>query len=159
MYSLTSTELGTESQVWIVTPPSSEERCRPGVTLNFEEYFRIKMGYSKVQNILESITESLRQEALQYNCSFFPLGSQFIQLACRQFPEGYNAIFDLMLTDFFSYNDRMQTDLTSEHSKETFLVCTLNHSFLPPIDQLGNLIYCFVNLCKKEKSLSVKHDI
>jgi hypothetical protein len=32
----------------IVTPPSSEERCRPGVTLNFEEYFRIKMGYSKV---------------------------------------------------------------------------------------------------------------
>ena len=64
-----------------------------------------------------------------------------------------------MLTDFFSYNDRMQTDLTSEHSKETFLVCTMNHSFLPPIDQLGNLIYCFVNLCKKEKSLSVKHDI
>jgi len=28
-----------------VTPPSSEERCRPGVTLNFEENFRIKMGY------------------------------------------------------------------------------------------------------------------
>lgn len=128
MYSLTSTEEGTESQVSIVTPPSSdEERCRPGVTLE-------NILESKWDTVKYRISQNqLRKAFAKKLCNIIILLSSriLVHTTCRWFPEDY-AIFELMLTDFLSYNDRMQTDLTSEHSEETFLVCTMNHSFLHP---------------------------